>query len=405
MILFSAFKLAVAVLCVEIFVYFIVKKDKNFIEKAFCLVAGALSLNLLVTVLFVNSTDAGTASFLYRISYIPRSLFFIGASLVFNAFFYENFAIPRWFLRVLWLLGIPVMIGGLLGVWEVAEVVVDPAGTRAVQDRNSPMFYYFLCYMLFVFVDSMIMIGRTLFKKESKRLYLMSVYFLRLFAGVWFATLSSKYLIPLLVPPGAAFEPISGYFFAAFGVFGMFYAYKKYSFMQNSVPLTIGAVLEHIGEGVLYTDPAGFVRKSNPAAEKYLKKLPGKTVYELFPENDFESETASEVERVSGVMMQSAKKVIQVKLYFRKVFDRFGDFIGYLIVFSENNHLEELIRRFGLTVRELEIIRMLHDAHKSNYIAEKLFISPHTVRNHLQNIYLKTGVSNKAGLLKLLYRN
>ena len=38
-------------------------------------------------------------------------------------------------------------------------------------------------------------------------------------------------------------------------------------------------------------------------------------------------------------------------------------------------------------------------------IAEKLFISPKTVRNHIQNIYKKLHISSRAEAVKVAMRN
>lgn len=48
-----------------------------------------------------------------------------------------------------------------------------------------------------------------------------------------------------------------------------------------------------------------------------------------------------------------------------------------------------------LTKREKEIISLLAKGRTHKQIAEELFISPHTVRKHRDNIYAKLNVSNK----------
>lgn len=48
-----------------------------------------------------------------------------------------------------------------------------------------------------------------------------------------------------------------------------------------------------------------------------------------------------------------------------------------------------------LTEREIEILLLLADGQDSQAIADALFISPNTVRTHLQNIFSKMGVHSK----------
>jgi len=49
----------------------------------------------------------------------------------------------------------------------------------------------------------------------------------------------------------------------------------------------------------------------------------------------------------------------------------------------------------GLTLRELDVLRLLADGLSNREIAERLFISPHTAANHVRSIMTKTGTSNR----------
>jgi DNA-binding CsgD family transcriptional regulator len=51
----------------------------------------------------------------------------------------------------------------------------------------------------------------------------------------------------------------------------------------------------------------------------------------------------------------------------------------------------------GLTARELEVLGLVARGCGSTDIARSLSISPKTVRNHLEHIYLKAGVNNRTG--------
>lgn len=54
---------------------------------------------------------------------------------------------------------------------------------------------------------------------------------------------------------------------------------------------------------------------------------------------------------------------------------------------------------FNLTNREIEIVQLLRQGCKYQIIAEKLFISEHTVKTHLRNIFEKTGASNRVEVI------
>jgi ATP/maltotriose-dependent transcriptional regulator MalT len=51
----------------------------------------------------------------------------------------------------------------------------------------------------------------------------------------------------------------------------------------------------------------------------------------------------------------------------------------------------------GLTTREVEVLRLVAQGRSNRGIASDLFISEKTVRNHVEHIYSKLGVSNRTG--------
>lgn len=62
---------------------------------------------------------------------------------------------------------------------------------------------------------------------------------------------------------------------------------------------------------------------------------------------------------------------------------------------------EQSIEEFGLSDQEVKIIHRLVDGHNYIEIADSLFISPHTVKTHIKNIYKKLHVHSRASAVKL----
>lgn len=52
-----------------------------------------------------------------------------------------------------------------------------------------------------------------------------------------------------------------------------------------------------------------------------------------------------------------------------------------------------------LTSKEQEIVLLLLEGHRVRGIASQLFLSQHTVRNHLKRIFRKLGVSSQGELV------
>lgn len=69
---------------------------------------------------------------------------------------------------------------------------------------------------------------------------------------------------------------------------------------------------------------------------------------------------------------------------------------------GENSRLkEQAIEEYGLSDQEVKIIQRLVDGNNYLEIAEGLFISPHTVKTHIKNIYKKLHVHSRASAVKL----
>jgi len=66
--------------------------------------------------------------------------------------------------------------------------------------------------------------------------------------------------------------------------------------------------------------------------------------------------------------------------------------------------LDALVASYSFSPREEEVARLLREGLTTGAIAQRLSLSPHTVRDHLRNMYRKTGTSSRRDLLGLLQR-
>ncbi|HNE93174.1 MAG TPA: response regulator transcription factor [Chitinophagaceae bacterium] len=77
-------------------------------------------------------------------------------------------------------------------------------------------------------------------------------------------------------------------------------------------------------------------------------------------------------------------------------------------VLNELQHFTSLKKEnetINLTVREIEIIKLIEKEFSNKEIANELFISERTVETHRKNIFRKTGTSGIVGLLKYAYEH
>jgi DNA-binding NarL/FixJ family response regulator len=71
----------------------------------------------------------------------------------------------------------------------------------------------------------------------------------------------------------------------------------------------------------------------------------------------------------------------------------------------EENLSDDLAKKFALTAREKEIITLVKAGLDSYQIADKTFLSYHTVKTHRRNIHFKLGTSTTAELIKFANEN
>lgn len=65
--------------------------------------------------------------------------------------------------------------------------------------------------------------------------------------------------------------------------------------------------------------------------------------------------------------------------------------------------VEMIAEAYGLTARELEIARLVALGRRTADVAAELFISAHTVRDHLKAVFAKVGVSSRGELVARLF--
>ncbi|SIS60510.1 two component transcriptional regulator, LuxR family [Kaistella chaponensis] len=72
---------------------------------------------------------------------------------------------------------------------------------------------------------------------------------------------------------------------------------------------------------------------------------------------------------------------------------------------TQNNNTLEKIEDYQLSSREIQILKEIVGGNNPADVAEKLFISPNTVRTHVNNIYKKLHLNSRAQVISLAHKN
>jgi DNA-binding NarL/FixJ family response regulator len=68
-------------------------------------------------------------------------------------------------------------------------------------------------------------------------------------------------------------------------------------------------------------------------------------------------------------------------------------------------YMDDFVRKFQLTKREVDIVRLICNEMSSKQIAAALFLSEFTVNTHRKNIFRKLNIKNVAGLVNFAQEN
>ncbi|MCP5053173.1 MAG: response regulator transcription factor [bacterium] len=70
----------------------------------------------------------------------------------------------------------------------------------------------------------------------------------------------------------------------------------------------------------------------------------------------------------------------------------------------DKDNLEKLFVKYNISKREREVVHLICEGKTNKQIEDHLFISIQTVKDHVSNIFRKTGVKNRVQLTNL-FRN
>lgn len=206
-------------------------------------------------------------------------------------------------------------------------------------------------------------------------------------------------------------------------ILAMVVAIEKYQFMNLMPEAVAKDILRITDEAILLVDIEGKVVYANPSARRLVDHhgrstsfLPGlfevpqelHTVVDTsdtVPGTQVTPETSAAEGAHRRPQMVTRSIVVDSQVYrvrYRAVYDKFGDFLGILILCALLRALSSAQREFGLTDREQEVLELLVTGWTNADVANSLGITERTVKAHISSIYAKLGVVNKVELLNMI---
>jgi DNA-binding CsgD family transcriptional regulator len=191
----------------------------------------------------------------------------------------------------------------------------------------------------------------------------------------------------------------------------IFFAVFKLKFMDLTPSVMADEIIENISDMILMLDQNYKIKMANSLCAKLLSlpanDTPDKSFFSIISGKD-------ELKSIFESLLKSAGKSINCSLtylgdedriftdtYISKIFDRFNDLTGFLVISKENKGKSRFQEIYKVTGREFEIIDLVLSGRSANDIGLKLGISKRTVETHCLNIYSKLGISDRMELFNL----
>jgi DNA-binding CsgD family transcriptional regulator len=109
--------------------------------------------------------------------------------------------------------------------------------------------------------------------------------------------------------------------------------------------------------------------------------------------------TVNDVLLLAAIFMYFGSNFVPL-MYMRHVADQV--FEPVKVSGTDSSKIKFIIRKFGITKRETEIIMQICDGKTNQQIADDLFISLQTVKDHTHRIYSKIGIKSRMQLVQKL---
>jgi len=188
----------------------------------------------------------------------------------------------------------------------------------------------------------------------------------------------------------------------------------------RSQTAVLRAALDSTSSSVLLFDCGGDILYANPPADRLLslqtedellvhtedqKTLPLFTVLASVVEEV--GSTGSESPAWRGTLQARDGRVLACEVTRLPHVASLPDTVLVLLQYLGSEpevRIEAFCSGHNLSPREIEVVQLVIEGLTTVAMAERLGISPHTIRDHLKNLYRKTGASSRGELLGLISR-
>jgi DNA-binding CsgD family transcriptional regulator len=366
-----------------------------------------MSLSLAGFIFSLNMCFSAESMEILLIRYKISSLFFssyFALNLHFNIVFTRH-RLKRWQTALLYLPVPVVILTTLTGRSLFANFTYTGYGWNFVPAYSSFHFYFFLAYVISYMILSIILMElyrrRTELNKGKQQAKIIN----------------TAYFITMIL------SAMCGFFFPLFNIYwlsqlgpntyliyylAIFYSVFRLKFMNLTPSIMADEIIEHIGEMILLLGNDCRIIMGNSRSLELLKlhqeDLRNKSFFKIIRNRrgikDKIRNYLKSNEKSMGIRVDypANGNDILTDTYISRIYDKFNDLAGFLVISKENKGKPEIQKRYGITEREFDVIELLLSGLSNKLIGKQLDITVRTVESHCQHIYSKLGVKDRIEL-------
>ncbi|HTX71377.1 MAG TPA: LuxR C-terminal-related transcriptional regulator [Rectinemataceae bacterium] len=365
---------------------------------AFCYALWALGEAVVISA--PNVDAVGFFDAMAAVGYVYGAAAYLTLSLVFAG------ATPRvsFILNLLvYLLASVEAFRSLTGEWVISGYRAGPWGNVGILSTNEGWGRLDAALHVAVLAASTVAILRARAASHSRRFRSIALYVL---IGAFLIAIGEAFCVEIAWQLWGYPDPS-----VLVGVVGIaldIYLIERYRFLSLDHPRIEREVLGAVEDAVLLFDSRLLVIRANQGARLALARgtraLPGLELPSIFAESDsilraWEAVVAGKDREIRTRCSIEGEDFVMT---LSPILDEFGDLIGGMAIVRKQDSLDAAVAAFGITARERSIILMLMQGITNKEIADALFIAPNTVKNHIANIYQKTGAGTRVELFRLI---
>ncbi len=186
---------------------------------------------------------------------------------------------------------------------------------------------------------------------------------------------------------------------------------KKYYLESNLFKIAKGNMLF----GYIIFDQNFSIVFSNKLANERIYKITQKAFFHDMI-SDFiliiKNSIAANIDRKSDITFYEITQAYILEIIINQNIDELGNIRNYYITYIYDKNwfgsmarltAEKVIEQYNLTEREKQLVKLIYKGLSNNQIADYLYISTHTVKDHLKNIFRKLDLSSRGELMAKIF--